>query len=240
MGVFTQVASNIKGFARKFVCKSAFALCEWGLRKFSETIKSPQAVGCKSETCTFADFWKRIYWEKRKTNKQQIPTGMCCLFAHLIPANFLFLQKMFLAKTQKRCIFMCIADIDRFLSIRFLALVFLAVSLLWLGIFQMCSIKTATISWPQVLAWLVIFWLFSVTFISGKKNILGKSCSIGRFVGCCHKASTLLMWLLVTSAPHWPKSRIRTCHEFELSLCNKTLPDQTWKAWRELFQFIIL
>ncbi len=27
MGVFTQVASNIEGFARKFVCKSAFASC---------------------------------------------------------------------------------------------------------------------------------------------------------------------------------------------------------------------
>ncbi len=32
MGVFTQVVSNIKGFAHKFTCKCAYAvLCERGL-----------------------------------------------------------------------------------------------------------------------------------------------------------------------------------------------------------------
>ena len=44
MGVFTQVASNIKGFARKFACKSAYASCvngASGFFSFNKTFGSP-------------------------------------------------------------------------------------------------------------------------------------------------------------------------------------------------------
>ncbi len=56
MGVFTQVARNIKGFALKFACKSAYASCvNWAQGFFLGVNRSsPVPFLCSSEVVIFA------------------------------------------------------------------------------------------------------------------------------------------------------------------------------------------
>ncbi len=84
----------------------------------------------------------------------------------------------------------------------FVGCIILAVSLLWLGIFRFFSQKPMV--WQlQLLAWLGIFWLLGVTYISGKiKMFHTKSCGKyptvpWKFARWTHRASTPLLWLLV-------------------------------------------
>ncbi len=67
----------------------------------------------------------------------------------------------------------------------------LAVSPLWLGIFH-------RVWWPQVFVWFVIFsTVWYNLYFRKNENVLDKSLPSGRFVGCTHRASTPLVWLLV-------------------------------------------
>ena len=78
MGVFTQVASNIKGFARKFhACLRV--LCEWGLRKECWCV----GVQCMRTSQICLDCGERVCW------------GWCRI--QICPLKYIFLSLCFRA-----------------------------------------------------------------------------------------------------------------------------------------------